>query len=451
MNTRLFFYRLSLIALLFSTLIPSAHANGINAQTLNPSVSDHYVLTEDALYSDWPKYHPWYIGVNYNYVNQPLTAISQATNSNAFNIINSIQTFDMMVAWKVNPRLGLYISLPINIVDFTGGVAGFPSGSQTAVGDLKLEAKIALSDEGDQIHWALAPEIHLPTGSTADFVSDSSVYGALKLVAETWLAKYLEIAGNIGYGYSPDATISTENNLQGFDDRNRLLLGIGSLIKFNDQWGANVEFSAQELFPTSQSQNPNDLYAGLRFLPAECLILTAGGAVGKLGQNGGENYRLLAGLRYSPGSKPEPTPKPTPYPTPLPVATPTPSPVPAPAIRASAQKIELLKPVLFENNSAKIMTESKWILDEVIDAIHKFPKRYAKLYVDGHTNHIGPRPHNVKLSIARAKSVKRYLVSKGIPESHLIARGFGPDRPIYKLSDERAVEGNRRVEFNVAK
>ena len=58
---------------------------------------------------------------------------------------------------------------------------------------------------------------------------------------------------------------------------------------------------------------------------------------------------------------------------------------------------------------------------------------------------------NYELSLERVKSVKQFLVEKGIEESRLKETGFGGTKPLvgYGTDDERKV--NRRVEFVVTK
>ncbi|MCD9149640.1 OmpA family protein [Pseudophaeobacter flagellatus] len=64
----------------------------------------------------------------------------------------------------------------------------------------------------------------------------------------------------------------------------------------------------------------------------------------------------------------------------------------------------------------------------------------------GHTDSSGSASYNERLSLLRAKEVRRYLVSTcGVAESMLRAIGMGETAP-YNANDPRADE-NRRVEF----
>jgi chemotaxis protein MotB len=86
-------------------------------------------------------------------------------------------------------------------------------------------------------------------------------------------------------------------------------------------------------------------------------------------------------------------------------------------------------------------------------------RHYAKLLratwvlrVDGHTDVrpiIGQFKSNWDLSAARAISVVRYLIDKGVKPSRLVAAGFGEFQPIDPGANEEAYRRNRRIEFKL--
>ena len=65
----------------------------------------------------------------------------------------------------------------------------------------------------------------------------------------------------------------------------------------------------------------------------------------------------------------------------------------------------------------------------------------------GHTDSVGTDAYNQKLSIRRAESVKKYLVSQGIEAKRIYVEGKGESQPV---ADNKTAEGrakNRRVQI----
>ncbi len=111
----------------------------------------------------------------------------------------------------------------------------------------------------------------------------------------------------------------------------------------------------------------------------------------------------------------------------------------------TSEKIEIKQTVYFDFMKAKIKPVSFPLLDEVAQALQDNPN--IKVEVQGHTDSVGDDKFNMKLSQWRAESVKKYLVSKGVAEDRMTAKGYGETVPI---ADNRTSDGrdqNRRVEF----
>lgn len=64
--------------------------------------------------------------------------------------------------------------------------------------------------------------------------------------------------------------------------------------------------------------------------------------------------------------------------------------------------------------------------------------------IEGHADERGTRQYNLALGARRANSVRRYLVSQGIPANRLRAVTFGKERPVALGSNESAWSQNRR-------
>ena len=76
------------------------------------------------------------------------------------------------------------------------------------------------------------------------------------------------------------------------------------------------------------------------------------------------------------------------------------------------------------------------------------------LRVDGHTDNVplsgsGRYAENWELSSARATSVVKFLISKGVPANRLVAAGFGEFQPIAEGDSPEARATNRRIELKL--
>ncbi|CDN55299.1 Flagellar motor protein [Neorhizobium galegae bv. officinalis bv. officinalis str. HAMBI 1141] len=76
------------------------------------------------------------------------------------------------------------------------------------------------------------------------------------------------------------------------------------------------------------------------------------------------------------------------------------------------------------------------------------------LRVDGHTDNspltgTGRYRDNWELSSARATSVVKYLISKGVPANRLVAAGFGEFQPLAQGDTPDARSQNRRIELKL--
>lgn len=72
----------------------------------------------------------------------------------------------------------------------------------------------------------------------------------------------------------------------------------------------------------------------------------------------------------------------------------------------------------------------------------------ARLDISGHTDNVGNKAANVKLSEERAAFVRDYLKSNGnLPEARMDVAGFGPDKPIASNATSEGKAKNRRVDI----
>lgn len=103
--------------------------------------------------------------------------------------------------------------------------------------------------------------------------------------------------------------------------------------------------------------------------------------------------------------------------------------------------------VRFYFNSSFMKEGSRATLDSISAFLFANPSLIVE--ISGHTDDEGPAEYNLALSQARAESIVKFLVMKGIAEERLIAKGYGESSPIDQGITKLAKGRNRRVEVKV--
>lgn len=105
--------------------------------------------------------------------------------------------------------------------------------------------------------------------------------------------------------------------------------------------------------------------------------------------------------------------------------------------------------VLFPSGSTQLLTTGYTILDNMVNIIMETPYNVA---VEGHTDNIPISgslaqmfPSNWELSSARASTIVRRLVEKGVPADRLRVVGLADTEPIAPNNTEDGRQKNRRV------
>jgi chemotaxis protein MotB len=129
-----------------------------------------------------------------------------------------------------------------------------------------------------------------------------------------------------------------------------------------------------------------------------------------------------------------------------------------PDIRVVGDRFVFQSEVLFAPGSADLTEDAKKDLDPVIGALKQIADKIPHdvnwvLQVSGHTDHnpinTPQFPSNWELSTARALSVVRYAISKGIPAARLAATGFADTQPLDPAATPDAYKRNRRIELKL--
>jgi len=112
--------------------------------------------------------------------------------------------------------------------------------------------------------------------------------------------------------------------------------------------------------------------------------------------------------------------------------------------------ITLSGAVLFASGKSELLPIAQTQLEKVGEVLQQ-QSPDKKMVVEGHTDSVGKDSDNMRLSQARADSVRAFLLSKGVKAERITAVGKGSSVPI---ADNKSAEGranNRRVEIVVSK
>jgi len=108
---------------------------------------------------------------------------------------------------------------------------------------------------------------------------------------------------------------------------------------------------------------------------------------------------------------------------------------------------EIRANVVFNSGKADLTPVAMNTLDKVVEQLNRFPR--FRVEVEGHTDNVGRERVNEKISQLRAAAVKNYLTSREVPETRLVAVGYGQRRPVESNDTALGRQRNRRVHFNV--
>jgi chemotaxis protein MotB len=127
-------------------------------------------------------------------------------------------------------------------------------------------------------------------------------------------------------------------------------------------------------------------------------------------------------------------------------------------IRVVGDRFVFQSEVLFPSGQATMTAEGLVAIDQLAAAIVELERSIPKeidwaLQVDGHTDSraiaSSQFPSNWELSSARATSVVKYLISRGVSPRRLVAAGYGEFQPLEEGTSEEVLRRNRRIELKL--
>jgi chemotaxis protein MotB len=127
-------------------------------------------------------------------------------------------------------------------------------------------------------------------------------------------------------------------------------------------------------------------------------------------------------------------------------------------IRVVGDRFVFESEVLFPSGQANLTVEGLASIDQLATAIRELEKSIPPeidwtLQVEGHTD-VRPInspqfPSNWELSSARATTVVKYLITRGVSPRRLVAAGYGEFQPLEEGTTEDVLRRNRRIELKL--
>ncbi len=101
----------------------------------------------------------------------------------------------------------------------------------------------------------------------------------------------------------------------------------------------------------------------------------------------------------------------------------------------------------FGKDSTELARESRALVNEAVRAFRE--RNAVDVSVVGHTDTMGDREYNSRLSLERARTVAALLTAAGIPSGLIEIASHGKDNPLVPTGDQVPEPRNRRVEVTV--
>ncbi|MGL6131645.1 MAG: OmpA family protein [Fusobacteriaceae bacterium] len=105
--------------------------------------------------------------------------------------------------------------------------------------------------------------------------------------------------------------------------------------------------------------------------------------------------------------------------------------------------------VLFDLNQSQVKNRIKPALNSLSRALKENPD--IRIKIDGYTCNLGSENHNLELSLNRSKSIKEYMMLRGVTPNNVTVEGYGESAPKTMNDTEEHRAQNRRVEFIISR
>jgi OmpA-OmpF porin, OOP family len=127
---------------------------------------------------------------------------------------------------------------------------------------------------------------------------------------------------------------------------------------------------------------------------------------------------------------------------------PPPPPPPLPQVNTQPQTITLNADANFAFDKSDLLPAGKATLDKFVadsDSVN-----IGTVVIDGHTDSVGSKSYNDRLSMRRAQTVRNYLQSHGLHAGQYEVHGYGASKPVASNASAQGRAQNRRVEIQTS-
>ena len=109
----------------------------------------------------------------------------------------------------------------------------------------------------------------------------------------------------------------------------------------------------------------------------------------------------------------------------------------------------ILDEISFAAGNKTLKSSSQEQLKNIAKILKAYPN--TEIVINGYTDNLGKKAHNLRLSRERASYVLHELARIGVDKSRMTAKGFGDDHPVASNNSEEGRTRNRCISIYVAR
>lgn len=290
-----------LVAVVFALLVDArlGHAQaGVDLRIFRPTPFAHGAIVTDR--ADTGEQWDYSIGLTFDYALNPLVwrnrdnTIVTAVEGQIFGELGaSISFLDWLAAG---------VSLPVSLGFFANDLRGLSPAPNPGIGDLRVLGKVRILDQYKHfVSLAIIPEVTFPTGSGQAYLGSSTVAFVPRLVVSKRLHR-VELSANVG------ARIRGEKPLPNIAVGSELAYAASVVVTtpwpfratrldvFAELWGLTA---AKKPFAVEEN-NVLEWLLGGKLGIFDKLVATVGIGSGFIAGYGSPDFRVIAGLSWSP-------------------------------------------------------------------------------------------------------------------------------------------------------